>query len=64
MQTYTQIGLRLHDAAPGTLAERASVAKAQGAKINVKKFIRFETGEGLEKKNENFAEEVAKQMGM
>ncbi len=30
MQTYTQIGLRLHDAAPGTLAERASVAKAQG----------------------------------
>lgn len=30
MQTLTQIGLRLHDGAPGTLAERASVAKAQG----------------------------------
>ena len=25
--------------------------------------VRFETGEGLEKKEENFAEEVAKQMG-
>ena len=41
-----------------------SVAKANGAKITVKKFVRFETGEGLEKKNENFAEEVAKQMGV
>ena len=38
------------------------VAKANGAKISVKKFVRFETGEGLEKKSENFAEEVAKQM--
>ena len=41
-----------------------SVAKAEGAKITIKKFVRFETGEGLEKKNENFAEEVAKQMGV
>ncbi|HIZ44007.1 MAG TPA: translation elongation factor Ts [Firmicutes bacterium] len=40
------------------------VAKANGAKISVKGFVRYETGEGLEKKNENFAEEVAKQMGM
>jgi elongation factor Ts len=30
--------------------------------ISVEKFVRFETGEGLEKKSENFAEEVAKQM--
>ena len=42
----------------------AEVAKANGAKITVKKFVRFETGEGLAKKEENFAEEVAKQMGM
>ena len=42
----------------------AEVAKANGAKIKVKNFLRFETGEGMEKKNENFAEEVAKQMGM
>ena len=41
----------------------AQVAKENGAKIAVKKFVRFETGEGLEKKEENFAEEVAKQMG-
>ena len=40
-----------------------SVAKAAGAKVAVKGFIRFETGEGMEKKEENFAEEVAKQMG-
>ncbi len=40
-----------------------SVAKANGAKITIKSFVRFETGEGLEKKEENFAEEVAKQMG-
>ena len=33
-----------------------------GANITVKGFVRFETGEGLEKKEENFAEEVAKQM--
>lgn len=42
----------------------ASVAKAQGCKLAVKKFVRFETGEGLEKKNEDFAAEVAAQMGM
>ena len=40
------------------------VAKDSGANLSVKKFVRFETGEGLEKKEENFAEEVAKQMGM
>ncbi len=41
----------------------AAVAKANGANIKIKKFVRFETGEGLEKKNEDFAAEVAKQMG-
>ena len=41
-----------------------AVAKENGATIKIKKFVRFETGEGLEKKEENFAEEVAKQMGM
>ena len=40
----------------------ASVAKANNANIEIKAFVRYETGEGLEKKNENFAEEVAKQM--
>jgi elongation factor Ts len=40
-----------------------SVAKEVGASVAVKSFVRFETGEGIEKKEENFAEEVAKQMG-
>lgn len=40
-----------------------SVAKEVGTAITVKKFIRFETGEGIAKKEENFAAEVAKQMG-
>ena len=38
------------------------VAKENGAKIQIKGFVRYETGDGLEKKEENFAEEVAKQM--
>ena len=41
----------------------AQVAKENGAKLSVKRFVRFETGEGIEKKEENFAEEVKKQMG-
>lgn len=36
-----------------------AVAKADSAKINVTKFVRFETGEGLEKRNDDFAAEVA-----
>jgi elongation factor Ts len=40
----------------------AQVAKETGADLSIKKFVRFETGEGLEKKSENFAEEVAAQM--
>lgn len=41
----------------------ANVSKEVGADVSVKNFIRFETGEGLEKKSEDFADEVAKQMG-
>ncbi|MEG1848021.1 MAG: translation elongation factor Ts [Lachnospiraceae bacterium] len=40
-----------------------AVSKEAGTKITVKKFIRFETGEGIEKKSEDFAAEVAAQMG-
>ncbi len=38
------------------------VAKANNAKVTIKSFVRFETGEGIEKKEEDFAAEVAKQM--
>ena len=41
-----------------------SVAKAEGITLEIKGFVRYETGEGIEKVEENFAEEVAKQMGM
>ena len=38
----------------------ASAAKAAGGEIKVNGFIRFEKGEGLEKREDNFAEEIAK----
>ena len=41
----------------------AAVAKEVGGEIKIKGFYRFERGEGLEKKEENFAEEIAKQLG-
>lgn len=39
------------------------VSKEVGGTVTLKKFVRFETGEGLEKKEEDFAAEVAAQMG-
>jgi hypothetical protein len=39
-----------------------SVAKELGADFKVSSFIRFEKGEGLEKRNDNFADEVASMM--
>ncbi len=38
------------------------VSKETGSELNIKRFVRFETGEGLEKKNEDFAAEVAAQL--
>ncbi|AIY81724.1 elongation factor Ts [Clostridium botulinum] len=38
-------------------------AKEAGSAIKVNRFVRFERGEGIEKVEENFAEEVAKQLG-
>ena len=39
------------------------VGKANGTKITIKDFVRFETGEGIEKRQDNFAEEVMAQAG-
>lgn len=39
-----------------------SVAKMIGGRFQVLQFVRYEMGEGLEKRNENFAEEIQKQM--
>ena len=38
-------------------------AKKLGGKIEIVKYVRFEVGEGLEKKSEDFAAEVAAQIG-
>ena len=59
-----QVYVKAEDGKQSVAAYVASVAKANNANITIKKFVRFETGEGIEKKEENFAEEVAKQMGM
>lgn len=59
-----QVYVKAEDGKQSVAKYVESVAKAAGAKITIKGFVRFETGEGLEKKSENFAEEVAKQMGM
>ena len=40
----------------------ANTAKEVGSDIQVGRVVRFEVGEGIEKKEENFAEEVAKQL--
>ena len=40
----------------------AEVAKAHGANVTITGFVRYETGEGIEQKEEDFAAEVAKQM--
>ncbi len=40
----------------------AQAAKAMGGSIKLLDAVRFERGEGIEKKQENFAEEIAKQL--
>lgn len=55
-QVYVQDG----DLTVGKYVEK--VAKENGANLSIKRFIRFETGEGIEKKKEDFAAEVAAQM--
>ena len=58
-----QVYVKAEDGKQSVAQYVAQVAKENSANIEVKSFVRFETGEGLEKKEENFAEEVAKQMG-
>ena len=57
-QTY----VKAEDGKQSVSAYVASVAKVNSANITIKGFVRFETGEGLEKKNEDFAAEVAAQL--
>jgi elongation factor Ts len=57
-----QVYVKAEDGKQSVAKYIEQVAKANSANLSVKSFVRFETGEGLEKKEENFAEEVAKQM--
>ena len=57
-----QIYVKAEDGKQSVAKYLEQVAKENSANLSVKRFVRFETGEGLEKKEENFAEEVAKQM--
>ena len=57
-----QVYVQDSDLTVGKYVEK--VAKENGVNLSIKRFIRFETGEGIEKKKEDFAAEVAAQMGM
>ena len=59
-----QVYVKAEDGKQSVGAYIKEVEKANGAKIAIKRFVRFETGEGIEKKQEDFAAEVAAQMGM
>ena len=59
-----QVYVKAEDGKQSVAKYVESVAKANESNIRIVKFVRFETGEGMGKKEENFAEEVAKQMGM
>ncbi|MDC7286357.1 translation elongation factor Ts [Blautia schinkii] len=58
-----QVYVKAEDGKQAVAKYVEEVAKANNAKITIKGFVRFETGEGIEKREENFAEEVAKQIG-
>ena len=58
-----QVYVKAEDGKQTVAQYLAQVGKNNGASLKIKKIVRFETGEGIEKKNENFAEEVAKQAG-
>ena len=56
-----QVYVKAEDGKQTVAQYLAQVGKNNSANLKIKKIVRFETGEGIEKKNENFAEEVAKQ---
>jgi elongation factor Ts len=58
---YEQSFVKDPDTTVGKLIEK--VAKETGASIQVTKFVKLNLGEGVEKKSENFAEEIAKLTG-
>ncbi len=57
-----QVYVKAEDGKQSVAKYVETVAKDNGTTITLKKFVRFETGEGLEKKKKTFAAEVAAQM--
>ena len=57
-----QVYVKAEDGKQTVAQYLAQVAKENNADLSIAKFVRFETGEGLEKKQEDFAAEVAAQM--
>ena len=57
-----QVYVKAEDGKQSVAKYLEEVGKANGTEIKLQKFVRYETGEGLEKKNEDFAAEVAAQM--
>ena len=59
---YDQVYVRAEDGKQTVAQYLQQVGKANGTDLSVRRFVRFETGEGIEKKVENFAEEVMSQI--
>lgn len=59
---YDQVYVRAEDGKQTVGQYLQQVGKANGTDLSVRRFVRFETGEGIEKKVENFAEEVMGQI--
>ncbi len=59
-----QVYVRAEDGKQSVAKYLQEVSKQVGTNVSVKRFVRFETGEGIEKKTEDFAAEVAAQMAM
>ncbi|MGN1378309.1 MAG: translation elongation factor Ts [Dorea sp.] len=57
-----QVYVKAEDGKQSVAKYLQEVGKANGTEIKLQKFVRYETGEGLEKKNEDFAAEVAAQI--
>ena len=59
---YDQVYVRAEDGKQTVAQYLKQVGKENGTEITVRRFVRFETGEGIEKRVENFAEEVMSQI--
>ena len=59
---YDQVYVKAEDGKQTVAQYLQQVGKENGTEISIRRFVRFETGEGIEKKVENFAEEVMGQI--